>query len=282
MKVAVTTASGLLGKAIIKELVNEIGADNVVGIARSPEKVRIKGIDVRKGDYNSLKDFEESLKGVDAVLIVSGNAHPDERIKQHRNIIEAAKINKVKKIVYTSINGAEEGNEFSFIVASNRKTEEDVRNSGMNWAIGRNGIYIEPDLDYLENYKKAGAIINSAGDGKCGYTSRTELAVAYTRMILDNLSGVTFNLLGEPITQQQLADAINRQYDLNIAYKSIEPEEFIKDRQAELGEFLGTIIGGIYEGIRTGEYDGKSDFEIVTGRPHKTVDEMIQEYKESK
>jgi len=38
---------------------------------------------------------------------------PENRIKQHRNIIEAAKKVGVKKIVYTSIIGNERGNTFS-------------------------------------------------------------------------------------------------------------------------------------------------------------------------
>jgi NAD(P)H dehydrogenase (quinone) len=205
--------------------------------------------------------------------------HPDKRIQQHRNIIEAAKENGVKKIVYTSIIGSEEGNAFSPIVASNRQTEEDIRNSGLQWAIGRNGIYIEPDLKYIETYKKEGGIINSAADGKCGYTSRKELAYAYFKLLTDdNLTGKTYALFGEPITQSQLTHAINKAFNLNLKYTSISIEEYTKQRKDELGEFLGTVIGGIYEGIRTGKFDGNSDFSKVAQRPHKSIDEMINEY----
>ena len=58
-------------------------------------------------------------------------------------------------------------------------------NSKIDWSIGRNSLYIEPDLEYIETYKKLGAIVNSADKGKCGYTSRNELAVAYTQMLLN-------------------------------------------------------------------------------------------------
>ena len=53
----------------------------------------------------------------------------------------------------------------------------------MDWVIGRNGIYIEPDIEYIEAYKKSGGIINCAGDGRCGYIIRPELACAYARML---------------------------------------------------------------------------------------------------
>ena len=49
MKVAVTTASGKLGGEIIKNLISEIGAENVIGIARTPEKAIHLGVEIKKG-----------------------------------------------------------------------------------------------------------------------------------------------------------------------------------------------------------------------------------------
>ncbi len=45
MKIAVTAASGRLGHAILKVLSEELGPDNVVGIARSPEKIAVPDIE---------------------------------------------------------------------------------------------------------------------------------------------------------------------------------------------------------------------------------------------
>jgi len=42
---------------------------------------------------------------------------------------------------------------------------------------------------------------------------------------------------------------------------------------------MGTISGGIYEGIRNGAFNVKSDFEQAAGRPHKSVPEMITGFK---
>lgn len=279
MKIAITAASGNLGRAIVERVRLELGKNKVIGIARTPGNAAFLEVEVRKGDYNSKADFVAALQGVSAVLLVSGMDHPDKRIQQHRHVIDAAKENGVKKIVYTSIMGAAEGNAFSPIVASNRQTEEDIKSSGMDWAIGRNGIYIEPDLEYIETYNSDGGIINSAADGKCGYTSRSELAYAYYRLLADDgLLGETYNLFGEPITQQQLTQAINHAYGLELGYKSISVEEYTIQRKAALGEFMGAVIGGIYEGIRAGKFDGSSDYIKVTGRAHKTPAEMIQEF----
>jgi NAD(P)H dehydrogenase (quinone) len=269
MKVAVTAASGNLGKAIIDQLIKQLPKDQIIGIARTPEKANELGIEIRKGDYSNKKDFLEALKGVDTVLVVSGMDAPNKRIIQHRGIIEAAKEVDVQKIVYTSIIGVDKGNAFSLIVNSNRQTEKDVQASGLNWVIGRNGLYIEPDIEYLGNYIKDGKIANCAADGKCSYTTRDELAYAYTQMILDDRhNSKIYNLVGDPITQQELTDYINRAFGTNLIYQSMSIEDYIEQRKAELGEFLGTIIGGIYTGIRNGDAEIESNFKEAAGREH--------------
>lgn len=283
MKVAVTSASGKLGSSIIKQLMQEIGKENVIGIARTPEKAAYLGIEIRKGDYNNREEFNKALIGVDAVMLLSGMDEPQKRIQQHRNVIEAAKQNGVKKIVYTSIVGAEENNAFSLIVQSNRSTEEDIKNCGLEWAIGRNGIYIEPDLEYIETYVKEGEIRNCAGNGKCTYTSRIELGLAYSKMLLDQQhNGQTYNLIGEAITQEQLAKSINDVFGTQFIFNSISVEEYLAERKAELGDFMGTVIAGIYEGIKSGAYNVPSHFDKAAGRPHKKAIELITEFKNEK
>jgi len=279
MKIAVTSASGQLGSAIATQLIAENGKENVIAIARSPERAKHLGVEVRKGDYNNREEFIAALKGVDKLLLISGMDEPQKRIQQHRNVIEAAKFNGVQKIVYTSIAGDETRTAFSPIVNSNRQTEEDVQNSGLEWVIGRNGIYIEPDLEYLDHYIAAGEIRNSAGDGKCTYTSRSELAYAYTQMLLgDHHNGQVYNLVGEPISQARLAELINRVYQTNLTYHPVTVEAYEKERKAELGGFLGTVIAGIYEGISLGANDLPSDFERASGRSHKSPLEMIEAF----
>ena len=216
-KFAVTAASGQLGSEIVKAVIEQVGKANVVALARTTSKAESLGVEVRPGDYDSLSDLERSLQGVHAVLLVSGMDTPDKRIAQHRNVIDAAKNANVRRIVYTSIQGAETGTAFSSVVQSNRQTEEDVRGSGLEWVIGRNGIYIEPDIQYIESYKQSGEIANCAGDGLCGYTARGELAYAYSGMLTEpKHNGQTYNLHGQAITQQQLTDYLNASFGTEL------------------------------------------------------------------
>lgn len=278
LRFGVTAASGRLGGEIAKATSKLVGKENVVGLARTLSKGAQLGIEMRPGDYDDKSTLAESARGIDCLLLVSGMAAPEKRIEQHRNVIEAAKAAGVQKLVYTSVQGSEEGTDFSPIVQCNRQTEADVRDSGLEWSIGRNGIYIEPDIEYVENYKQQGEIANCAGDGKCGYTTRRELAFAYAKMLTESKHlGQTYNLHGTPITQSELVGYLNDALGTTLRYRSMPVDEYRAERIAELGDFLGTVIAGIYAGIRLGAADNESHFRSATGRDHQTWDAYFAE-----
>ncbi|MGD8534968.1 MAG: SDR family oxidoreductase [Candidatus Aminicenantes bacterium] len=280
MKAAITTASGRLGRAIVKEMITKIGEHNVIGVARSPEKAKDLGIEVRRGDYNNESDFVHAFRGVEVALIVSGMDAPDIRIQQHRNVIEGAKKSGVRKIVYTSIYGREGKSMFDAIIKSNRQTEKDIQAGGLEWAIGRNGLYIDADFEAIPDYKKEGIITNCAADGKCAYTSRAELARAYGHLIMDDsLNGQIYNLCGEAITQQELTDVINAVFNLELIYKPMSVDAYVQDRVKTHGDFLGHIVAGIYKGIRDGAFDILSDYVKVCGKEHQSLTQMAEEFK---
>ena len=274
MTFAVTAASGQLGAAVVRALL-ALGLD-VIGLARTPANATDLGIEVRRGDYADVAQLTSSLRGVSALLLVSANGAPGARIQQHRNVLGAARDAGVGKVVYTSIQGADDGTAFSPVVASNRQTEVEVRNSGMQWAIGRNGIYIEPDIEAMVDYVAAGEVANSAGTGRVGYTTREELGHAYASLLADNRhDGQTYRLHGDLMTQADLTAHLNRAFGTDLTYRSLTVEEYRQDRIVELGEFMGTIIAGIYEGIRNGAHDRPSDYQAATGRPHQPWDEWF-------
>lgn len=280
MTIAVTAVSGHLGGEIAQKLLDMPGGEPVIGLARTPEKAQRLAMDVRPGDYSQPDQLRTSLAGVDAVLLVSGMDAPDKRIQQHRNVIEAARSAGVRRIVYTSIQGPEDGTAFSTVVQSNRQTEADIRACGLDWAIGRNGIYIEPDVEYIETYKARGQIVNCAGDGKCGYTTRGELAHAYARLLTGpEHSGQTYNLHAEPITQAQLAEHLNRAFAIKLSYRPVPVDAYRADRINELGPFIGGIIAGIYEGIRIGAFDTPSDYKAAAGRPHQSWNDYFEAFR---
>ena len=280
MNIAVTSASGQLGSAIVRSLIDTKGPENVIAIARTLEHAESLGVEVRAGDYTQKEQFDTALRGVDTLLLVSGNDDPEKRKQQHANVIDAAKAAGVHKVVYTSIIGPVRDSDFSPIVNSNRHTEEYLKNSGLAWSIGRNGIYLEPDLEYLDHYRKDGKITNSAGDGRCAYTTRAELADAYARMLTeDQHNKQTYNLAGPTITQYELADLMNEVFGTGLRYEPMSVEAYRQQRVNELGKFMGAVIAGIYQGIRNGAMDVPSDYRKATGREHISILEAMRHFQ---
>lgn len=268
MRIAITSASGQLGHATIKALDALKGDHTVIGLARTPAKAADLGIEVRPGDYDAPDQLQASLAGVDTVMLISGNQDPAARVNQHRNVIAAAKGAGLRKIVFTSVQGTDGASEGP-VGASYIQSEADIRNSGLAYVIGRNGVYIEPDVEYVDTYAKAGAIVNSAGEGRCGYTTRPELGFAYAKLLTEDIcNGQTLNLHGTPLTQSELARHLAAAFDIGLEYRALSAEDYLQDRTAELGPMLGPIIAGIYDNIRNGGLDNPSDFLAAAGRMH--------------
>jgi NAD(P)H dehydrogenase (quinone) len=281
MKVGVTAASGRLGKLILEALIAEIGAEKVIGIARDPDSISVEKVERRRGDYLSESDFESALRGIDTVLMVSSPTGPHDRIAMHRNVIAGARQSGVRKILFTSVigNGKEKDTLYGPTRFINRQTEDDVIESGLEWVIGRNGLYLELDIEHIVKAAATGVFSNSGGDGRCCYISRPELAAAWAKLATDDAhNGKIFNLVGESKTQADLVALVNEHCGLNVTYEAITDQAYMDRVQPIRGELVAQMITGCYQSIRVGAFDVESDFVAAAGRPPKPVAEMVALY----
>lgn len=279
---AVTAASGHLGHAVVRVFASAFGAEHVRGLARTQEKAQDLPVEIFPGDYEQPPQLEASLKGVQFLVVISSMAGPKERIRQHKNVFDAAVRAGVRHIIYTSIMGGRGGYTFSDIIGSNRQSEQDVMNAEVGATIVRNGLYLEPDLESIHHYLEKGEIANSAGEGACLYTTRAALAEMYTEIIKEpekHLS-VQYEGGGIRLTQEALADGITQHYNQSVDYRALSDEEFLEDRLAvHKNDFLPRIIAGIYKGIRMGEFDSSGDYSSVVGQNHPKLDSLISQWK---
>ncbi len=286
MKTAVTAASGRLGHAILKVLKEEVGADNVVGIARSPEKIDTLAVEKRRGDYGSAEDFVGAFDGIDIAIMISAPVTAGtDRVAMHRNLIEGAKRAGVRKMLYTSIigNGQEEGTKFFATQQVNRQAEHDLKNSGLEWVVARNGLYLELDLKHIIRADEVGVYQNNGGEGRCGYLTIDELAFGIAKLATDDRhNGRIYNLIGQTNTQAELVTMANQVFGLNVEYQPISAEDNIKRFMADetiaaRGEEVARMLTGCFECIAAGAFDVGSDFEMATGRPAKTTLQQMEE-----
>jgi NAD(P)H dehydrogenase (quinone) len=291
MKIAVTAASGRLGHAILKVLSDEIGADNVIGIARSPEKIDLPAIEKRRGDYQSVDEIATACDGIDVVIMISAPVtRGTDRVAMHRNVIEGAKQAGVRKILYTSVigNGKEEGTKFFATQQINRQAEIDLQTSGLEWVVARNALYLELDLSHIIRANESGVYQNNGGDGRCGYLTIDELAFGTAMLAInDGHTGRIYNLIGRAThTQAELVAMANQVFGLNVEYQVISAADNIERFMADAaisarGEEVARMLTGCFECIASGAFDVKSDFEAASGRQAKTTLQQMEEIRRS-
>jgi NAD(P)H dehydrogenase (quinone) len=288
MKIAVTAASGRLGHAVLGQLVAQLGADDVLAVARSPDRVTVRGIEVRSGDYSDPDQMTAALAGVDSLVMISAPVVTGtDRIALHRNVIAAARAADVRKLLYTSVIGSDGAYDtlFAPMLRVNRQTETELAASGLDWVVARDALYLELDLMHIRKAQESGVYRNNAGTGRCGYLTIDELAYAIAKLATDDgANGRIFNLVGENLTQAELVGLACEVFDLEVRYETLTVAEniarFMADpRIAARGEEVAKMLTGCFQCIARGAFDVPSDYAAAAGRPARSVREQLEEIR---
>ncbi len=141
--IAITGATGQLGRLVIENLLKKLPAAEIVAAVRSPDKaadLKAAGIQVRLADYSRPETLASAFAGIEKLLLIS-SSEVGQRAPQHRAVIDAAKQAGVKLIAYTSILDADKSP--LGLAEEHRQTEAALRASGIPFVLLRNGWYTE-------------------------------------------------------------------------------------------------------------------------------------------
>jgi len=225
MKIGVTGATGQLGRLVVEKLKQKVATDTIVALVRNPEKAADLGVEARAFDYTQPEILVASLKGIDKLLLISGN-EIGQRLPQHKAVIEAAKQAGVKQITYTSILHADSSP--LGLAGEHLATEVAIKESGLNYTILRNGWYTENYTGSAKGAVGAGAFIGNAGDGKIASAARVDYAEAAAVVLAgEGHENKTYELAGdEAYTLTELAAEISRQTGKTVPYNNLTEAEY--------------------------------------------------------
>ncbi|KAA1057103.1 SDR family oxidoreductase [Azospirillum argentinense] len=225
MTIAVTGATGQLGRLVIARLKETVPASGIVALVRSPAKAADLGVEAREADYGNPETLARALVGVDTLLLISSN-EIGQRAAQHRNVVNAAKAAGVGRIVYTSLLHADRSP--LSLAEEHRATEADIKASGIPFMILRNGWYTENHTGSVGAALAGGAFIGSAGDGRISSATRADYADAAVAVLTGSgHEGKTYELAGdEAVTLADLAAEISRQSGKNIPYRNLPEADY--------------------------------------------------------
>lgn len=230
MTIAVTGATGQLGRLVLEELLASQEPAALVAVVRDggkAEELRARGVQVRVADYSDPAALETALAGVDKLLLVSGS-EVGSRVAQHANVVNAAKAAGVGFIAYTSVLAADTT---ALILAPEHKaTEELIRASGLDYTILRNGWYTENYVQAVATARQTGAVVAAAGDGRVASAARADYAAAAAAVLSSaGHEGRVYELSGDYAWDfKELATAITAIAGREVVYQPVSAPELVE------------------------------------------------------
>ena len=278
--IAITGATGQLGQHVIETLLKTVPASQIVAIVRNPAKATAlsqQGITVRQADYSDEAAFTTALQGIDKLLLIS-SSEVGQRAPQHRNVINAAKAAHVKFIAYTSLLHADRSP--LGLADEHVATEKMLAESGIAYALLRNGWYTENYLASAPAALEHGVFIGAAGEGKIASATRADYAAAAARVISeDGHAGKIYELAGDAgWTLSQLAAELAKQSGKKVVYQNLSQDDFAAALKsvglpAGLADMLADSDVGASKG---GLFDDSHTLSTLIGRPTTSLAESVK------
>lgn len=231
-KILVTGAGGQLGGKTIDLLLEKVSPEKLAVITRDPSKLKRlvdQGVSVHKADYLDYDSLLSAFQGVDKVMFIGAHAFTD-RIKQHFNVITAARQAGVKHVVYTSIQRREgSGVVLWDITESDTFTEQALRASGMAYTIMMQPSFLETFYLYFGANALEDGIRMPFGKGKTAPVTRDDLAAANVTVLTQpGHENKTYKLSGdEAFSFSEIAQILGEVKGRKVSSENISEDEYL-------------------------------------------------------
>lgn len=278
--IAITGATGQLGRLVIQNLLTTVPASQIVAAVRSPAKaadLAALGVQVRQADYAQPATLEAAFQGVDKLLLIS-SSEVGQRAPQHAAVIAAAQKAGVKLLAYTSILRADSSP--LGLAAEHKATEAALRASGIPFVLLRNGWYTENYTASVPAALQYGAVMGSAKDGRIASAARADYAAAAAAVLTkDGQAGQVYELAGDSAyTLSELAAEIAKQSGKTVVYNDL-PEAAYAAALVQVGlpeGFAALLADSDVGASKGGLFDDGHQLSQLIGRPTTPLAEVVK------
>jgi NAD(P)H dehydrogenase (quinone) len=279
MKIAVSGASGHLGRSVVAQLLQRGGGHEIVAISRTPETVSGAATQ-RFGDYDQPETLLDAYAGLDRLLIIPTVApQPGKRGTQNVAAIDAAVRAGVKHIVLMSAVGTRQEEEPAR-GASYWRGEQFLIAKARAWTILRMNFYAEAFVQLAQASLNLG-VLTGLAENRAAFVARDDVAAAAAGILFgEHHDGAIYNATGpERISGADRARIIAEVTGRPIAFSVITEEQLRAGlTRAGLPATAVSIVVGIQASFATGVFDILTgDVERLGGRPPKPLREILNE-----
>ena len=281
--ILITGANGNLGRSVVKQLLSVITESEFVVTASNEntlQKLIGEGYQARLANFNNPDTLLAAFQGISKLLLVS--TMEQDRLEQHKNVIDQAKKAGVQHIVYTSLAIKNiEASAVRDLMISHFQTEEYIKKSGLTYTILRNTMYADALLQIL-GPNALDHDINLPGDhGKVPYLLRREMGEATANLLLqDGHDNVVYDFVGSrQFDYADIASTISELISNDIHYNNISDEEF-RSILSKNGfpDFAIYLHAGTIRDIKNHQYEITNNIvEDLLGRKSAGLKTIIKE-----
>ena len=281
--ILITGATGNLGSAVVAQLLKTLSPEEFVATssnAEGVEKLRAKGLQSRLANFSDPTSLNEAFKGIDKLLLIS--TMDQNRYEQHKNVVDAAKEQGVKQIIYTGLAIKDiHTSAVKDLMISHFQTEDYIKESGLTYTILRNTMYADALTQILGSNALNQDINLPGGNGKVPYALRREMGEATANLLSqDGHENNTYNITGSnSFGYTELAAALSNLKRDTIKYNDIS-EDDLKAFLKKIGfpDFAIYLHSGTIRDIKMAQYEIESHtMETLLGRPTASIEDIMEE-----
>ena len=279
----ITGASGKLGTATIEFLLQKTQSNNVAALIRDVTNsgdLKSRKLDVRTADYDNPEALARAFRGVEKILLISGN-DVGKRLQQHKNVVDAAREAGVSHIIYTSIfRKSDSDTSIKPVVVSHAETEKYIRASGLNYTIMLNTLYADMLPVFFGDKVFETGIFLPAGNGKASFASRRDMAEAAACILTgeghENKEYVIANTYNYSL--DDIAAILSEIAGHQVQYLNPSPESYNETlRQMGVPGEIVMLTADFAKAIKKGELETvNTDFVSITGRNPESMEEFLR------
>jgi len=309
MRYIITGCDGKLGGRVAENMLKAVPAKELIFTCpflnqlstEKREKWEKLGAVVRQANYDSKGEMVQAFEGGDRIYIVSAVTIGEIRVRQHKNVVDAAIEAGVKHITYTSFLGASDpAYKHVYVTPDHTATETYIRQRHEETGVLYN--FMQDNL-YLENYLTTSVMLalmsgnkwyTTAGEGKATFIPKDDVARLATALLLGKgENNKTYKACGsESIAQRDIARLISELSGKRIEYCPVGHEEFFayldsmhiprtatgdfsKSPVPWCGNDMVTNEASIAEGLMDVQ---SNDVELLTGEKPQTARALARKY----
>ena len=280
-RVAITGASGQLGRLVAERLLEVCAPSDVILATRSPHALAdfaARGADVRHADFDAPGSLRGTFDGAERLLLISAT-DLERRVAQHGAAIAAARGAGVRRVIYTSGSRPEPPNPAA-VAPSHHATERALASSGLSWTVLRNSLYADYQVPEALRAIETGVLAHNRGAGRVAYVSRDDCAAAAAAVLLqEGHDRAVYDITGgDSFDAEALAALYAELGGKRVVLRSIDDATFVAGLVGRSTDghlrYGAELLASFGRAIREGYLDVRSDavFRLTRREPRSLRD----------